>query len=108
MYSVLWRSRPIAISGFFLFPGRLGHIASPVRRAVHVAVPRHFAAGRRRGHPILSNTTMAQARQHQGASFVITLLVRLDHCSSPIASYVIGKTDQVIYKRDGFCPVLVF
>lgn len=74
---------------FFLLPGRLGHVARPVRRAVHVAVPRNFAAGRRRGHPILSNTAMAQARQHQGASFVITLLARLDHCSSPMASYII-------------------
>lgn len=89
MYSALSRSRPIAISGFFLLPGRLGHVARPVRRAVHVAVPRNFAAGRRRGHPILSNTAMAQARQHQGASFVITLLARLDHCSSPMASYII-------------------
>lgn len=47
---------------FFLCSGGMGHVSRPVRCIVHVAVPRHLVTGRWRGHTILSDTAVAQAR----------------------------------------------
>lgn len=67
--------------GFIRISGGLGHFPRPVRRAVHVAVPRYLFAGRRRGHTILSDAAVAQAGQHQGAENR-----RLHHRPPPRAS----------------------
>lgn len=46
----------------------MGYVPRPLRRTVHVALPRNIATGRRRGYTLLSDAAVAQARQHQGTS----------------------------------------